>query len=239
MPDFGGEEENVLRRVIVYETASLPATNLAAEKWMYDNAMHCIAWMAEEINSNLELVDVNERWYEDPASSAITNFPSRKSCQHIAAVSRQELHQTPFNAIGHVSPPAIHSKFHRVAESVRGKRPTRLLQSSSHSDDSSIDQIQSDVALNLPVHQKVPQRHCKRMMPGQTKVVIRARIRCDHPDQIPSSTLLKWTMRIKRHQHIHMKIVAASLKSMCAAKILFANLSAREKKPTTKRTGMM
>ena len=32
VPDFGGEQENVLRRVIVYETASLPATNLAAEK---------------------------------------------------------------------------------------------------------------------------------------------------------------------------------------------------------------
>ena len=39
-----------------------------------------------------------------------------------------------------VSPPAIHSTFHRVAESARGKRPTRILQSSSNSDDSSIDQ---------------------------------------------------------------------------------------------------
>ena len=49
-------------------------------------------------------------------------------------------HITPFNAIGHVSPPAIHSTFHRVAESVRGKRPTRILQSSSSSNDSFIDQ---------------------------------------------------------------------------------------------------
>ena len=195
--------------------------------------------MAEEINSNLELVDVNERWYGDPESSAITNFPSRESCQHIAAVSRQELHQTPFNAIGHVSPPAIHSMFHRVAESVKGKRPTRICNRPQTRMTVPSTKIQSDVALNLPVHQKIPQRHRRRIMPGQTRVAIRTRIRHDHQNQIQSSTLLKRTMRINRHQHIHTKIVAASLKSMCAAKILFANLSAREKKPTTKRTGMI
>ena len=138
VPDFGDEQENVLRRVILYETESLPATNLAAEKWMYDNAMHCIAWMAGEINGNLEVVDANERWYEDPENAAITNFPSRESCQHIAAVSHEELHQNPFNAIAHVSPPAIHSTFHRVAESVGEKRATRILQSSSSSDECSI-----------------------------------------------------------------------------------------------------
>ena len=99
--------------------------------------------------------------------------------------------------------------------------------------------IQSDVALNLPVHQKIPQRHRRRMMPGQTKVAICKTMRHDDQNQIQSSTLLKWTMHIKRHQHIHTKIVAASLKLMCAAKILLTNPSARGKKPTTKRTGMM
>ena len=139
VPDFGDEQENVLRRVIVYETESLPATNLAAEKWMYDNAMHCIAWMAAEINANLEVVDGNERWYENPESSAITNFPSCESCRHIASVSHEELHQNPFNASAHVSPPAIHFTFHRVAESVREKRPTRIQQSSSSSDECYIE----------------------------------------------------------------------------------------------------
>ena len=38
------------------------------------------------------------------------------------------------------------------------------------------------------------------------------------------ASILKWIMRIKRHQHIHTKIMASCLKSMCAAKILFANL---------------
>ena len=120
--------------------------------------------MAQEINSNLELVDVNERWYEDPASSAISNFPSRELCQHIAAVSHQELHQTPFNAIGHVSPPAIHSTFHRVAESVREKGRRQYCNPPQTPMTFPSTKIQSDVALNLPVHQKIPQRHRKRMI---------------------------------------------------------------------------
>ena len=51
VPDFGqGEQEKVLRRVAIYATQSLPQVNIGADKWIFDNAMDCVAWMAEQIN---------------------------------------------------------------------------------------------------------------------------------------------------------------------------------------------
>ena len=53
------------RYAIVHETRSLPNFRLGTDAWMYDHAMDCIAWIAEKINQNLEVVENEERWYED------------------------------------------------------------------------------------------------------------------------------------------------------------------------------
>ena len=96
VPDFGqGEQENVLRRVTVYGTQSLPDVYIGADKWIFDNAMDCVAWMAEQIDENLQLVDANERWYEDLCTAAITNTSAQDSCQHIPRVSSADLQPTP------------------------------------------------------------------------------------------------------------------------------------------------
>ncbi len=50
LPDFGDENENVLRRLSVFTTTPLPNPTPGADKWMYDNAMHCIAWIASVID---------------------------------------------------------------------------------------------------------------------------------------------------------------------------------------------
>ena len=44
LPDFGDEHENVERRIQIFTTKSLPLTTTGMDKWVYDNAMHCIAW---------------------------------------------------------------------------------------------------------------------------------------------------------------------------------------------------
>ena len=49
--------------------------------------MDCLVWMAEEINENLQLVDVNviERWYEEEEqAAAISNHSTPVSLQHLA-----------------------------------------------------------------------------------------------------------------------------------------------------------
>ena len=45
LPDFGPEQENVIRRLAVYHTNSLPEVTLGADKWIQDNAMACVAWI--------------------------------------------------------------------------------------------------------------------------------------------------------------------------------------------------
>ena len=63
LPDFGDDTENVMRRLKIFKTKSLP-------KWMQKqgviehykaHSMHYIAWMAEQINCNLELIENAER----------------------------------------------------------------------------------------------------------------------------------------------------------------------------------
>ena len=54
VPDFGKEMENVERRIAVYETQSLPRTTAGVDKWIYDHAMNCLVWTANEITATQE-----------------------------------------------------------------------------------------------------------------------------------------------------------------------------------------
>ena len=64
LPNFGAEDENVQRRIYCFETVSLSMPILGAGKWMRENSMECIAWMANELNNNSNLIEEEERWYE-------------------------------------------------------------------------------------------------------------------------------------------------------------------------------
>ena len=140
LPDFGAEQENVIRRVAVYHTNSLPEITLGADKWIHDNAMACVTWIMNEISSNLGEVDLHEKWYEDEQTEAITNTSSRESCQYIA--TSEDLHPVPSENAGH-PPPAIHSSFSKDAKKAAGKQARRsmmhqALLTSSSSDESSL-----------------------------------------------------------------------------------------------------
>ena len=116
VPDFGkDEQENVLRRVTVYETQSLPEVNIGADKWIFENAMDCLVWIAEEINQNLQLVDVDERWYENEQTAAISNHSVPVSFQHLAQVPYADLHQRIFDYVQRPFP-LIHRSFTKEAE---------------------------------------------------------------------------------------------------------------------------
>ena len=64
VPNFGNEDENVKRRIIAFETKSLPETRPGIDKWLCKNAMDCIVWTAEEIEHHRSLIDSDELWYE-------------------------------------------------------------------------------------------------------------------------------------------------------------------------------
>jgi hypothetical protein len=65
VPDFHEENENVERRIEIFTTSSLSTITPGIDQWIYNNAMDCIAWIAEEINTHCSLIPSEERWYED------------------------------------------------------------------------------------------------------------------------------------------------------------------------------
>ena len=49
LPNFGSEHDNVMRRVEVFKTQSLPSSLPNVNEWLRRNSMHCIVWVAQEI----------------------------------------------------------------------------------------------------------------------------------------------------------------------------------------------
>ena len=64
LPKFGSEDENVKRRVEVFETKALSSTLSNVNDSLRRNCMDCIVWLANEINRLLQYLDEEDRWYE-------------------------------------------------------------------------------------------------------------------------------------------------------------------------------
>ena len=64
LPNFGSEHDNVMRRVEVFKTQSLPSTLPNVNEWLRRNSMHCIVWAAQEIEQLLDFLNEEDRWYE-------------------------------------------------------------------------------------------------------------------------------------------------------------------------------
>ena len=63
--DFREESENVERGISVFRTKALPSTTDGMDKWIFGNAMHCLVWVANQINKNISHIPREERWYEN------------------------------------------------------------------------------------------------------------------------------------------------------------------------------
>ena len=61
---FGDDNDNVKRRIEVFETRSLPHCIPGVDHWMYDHAMDCVSWLANKITTNHEQINPDELWYE-------------------------------------------------------------------------------------------------------------------------------------------------------------------------------
>ena len=77
VPYFGEDDENVRRRIRVFNTKSIKDDKLIknVDQWCDVHAMDCIVWTANELNENIEIVDKDERWYENapPVENIVTN----------------------------------------------------------------------------------------------------------------------------------------------------------------------
>ena len=53
---FGNDEENVKRRIRVFKIKLLESCLTNVDRWIRDNPMDCIVWIAQVIEENIELV---------------------------------------------------------------------------------------------------------------------------------------------------------------------------------------
>ena len=73
---FGKEDENVRRRIEIFNTESQLETLPGIDRWIYDNAMHCVAWIVDELNTifNHHHIPRHELWYECCEVTEMTTF---------------------------------------------------------------------------------------------------------------------------------------------------------------------
>ena len=76
LPDFGDDQQHILKRLAVFETKSLENPALEAPQWIEDHAMECLVWLINEINRNSEHLQVEERFYEKKHDECV-NIRSR------------------------------------------------------------------------------------------------------------------------------------------------------------------
>ena len=75
---FGEDDENVHRRIrVFFNRKSIKDDKLIknVDQWCDVHAIDCIVWTANELNENIEIVDKNERLYENapPVENIVTN----------------------------------------------------------------------------------------------------------------------------------------------------------------------
>ena len=138
LPTFGKEEdENVQRRIEVFRTKSLPQTLPGIDRWIYDHAMDCIAWIASEIDKYRDQIDPNELWYEPNNLGQLTMLPNEGqslfSEEQIRGIST-DLQNDDTNAPRH-STQTIHENFAVEFALRRLARKRRLTRGQVESDE--------------------------------------------------------------------------------------------------------
>ena len=56
LPDFGGEQPNVDRRISVFHTTELPEPKSKTPQWIEDNPIESLISMINEIDRNIKYV---------------------------------------------------------------------------------------------------------------------------------------------------------------------------------------
>ena len=121
VPDYGDEQVNIERRLYICPTVALPTKYPEAPRWLEDNAMQCLVWMATLISANVHKIEQEERFYELPRNI-------RSNAMLKSTVSQEDLqlmrNSTIYNYEVTLAPdttPRVHPCFAQETEHVPGK----------------------------------------------------------------------------------------------------------------------
>ena len=144
LPDFVKDDENVKRRIQVFDTTSLPRTLPGVDRWIYDNAMDCVAWIASELNTNRHLIPEEELWYENSEEHPLIISPNEGEAlfksDEVSTISLRDFRDLESDDDDDTTAPTIHQCFASEARSRRlrrKRRACRQLQLSSSTEDES------------------------------------------------------------------------------------------------------
>ena len=143
VPNFGEDGENLKRRIQIFQTKALPTTLQGIDRWIYDHAMDCIAWIAHEINENREYIDPQELWYKSTEHTPLTISANEGdnlfSEEQIRRICDANLLDQP-NEDVQDSVPTIHQNFAAEFRCRRLARKRRVAQSQLRSDEEFTDE---------------------------------------------------------------------------------------------------
>jgi hypothetical protein len=130
VPDFRDENENVERRIQVFNTTFLPSTTPGIDRWIYDNAMDCIVWIAEQLEAHYQHIARDELWYEPTVSRNLTipnnEGPSLFQLHHVRDICHADFKDAETSTLE--TTPTIHERFvqeYRIQHFERRRRRAR------------------------------------------------------------------------------------------------------------------
>lgn len=158
VPDFGKDDENVRRRIAIFTTTSLPRTRTGIDRWLYDHAMDCVAWIANEINNNRHLLPQDELWYEQTQTPTFTisakEGESLFDHSQLKQISHADLRRDD-NGDDHETGPAIHESFAAEARARRLRRKRRAARTSPCDEESTESEM--DIGRTLDIERETSQ----------------------------------------------------------------------------------
>ena len=183
--DFGDDDENVKRRIAIFRTKSLPHYTSGADRWMFDHAMDCISWLANEITRLRHHIPAEELWYETQHGSGIIENESNAlrlfDVDVVARVTMDELKGKSKDQSDVVeSTDAIHESFHLEATRHRLSRKRQahkvgctISRAASQSDeihDESEQEIDQDMMHLSEVVEPPVFEHIERQLEAEKRV---------------------------------------------------------------------
>ena len=152
VPDFGEEDDNVKRRIRVFNTSSLPNTTPGIDSWIHDHAMDCIVWVAKEIDEHRDMIPHDELWHErcDKSVISLVDGEALWKRHELQQITNADLQPHP---ISDVPQPTLHPGFTAEVKSRRLARKRRnrkgLLSDSSYDEDEQF--VSSKMAVNTDI----------------------------------------------------------------------------------------
>ena len=205
---------------MVFETKSLPKTDMKAEDWIHRNAMKCIHWTISEIEEHYSEIEPEELWYENTATpdteqqvdyandtSAVFDLSKVVGLRetHLVEAITGEPEETNGENYGHDKSDFLHESFmqvaaHEVSEKIKRLPGKETRQQSLLSDIESEYESDNDPRSPSVVSSGNAYKYHKKIFNQLQFSFYRAKLEIECENLILCSNMLRMMALLKRSQ---------------------------------------